>query len=84
MQYHQRALRIRRRVLSKNHPELAASYDNLGVLYYKQGHYKTAIDSHQRALSIQDKSLPQNHSSTAATKERLLDVYFHLGNYRVL
>jgi tetratricopeptide (TPR) repeat protein len=68
--------------LSKTHPELGTSYDSLGVVYYKQGHYKTAIDFHQRALSIQTKSLPQNHPSTAITKEHLGDVYFRLGNYR--
>ena len=50
--YHQRALEIRLEQFGPNHIDVAASYNNLGVLCRDKGDLQLARDCHQQALEI--------------------------------
>ena len=65
LQSHQRALKIRLKVLGENHPDTARSYGNIGVTQHELGDYTSALQSHQRALEIRLESLGENHPDTA-------------------
>ncbi|CAF1103261.1 unnamed protein product [Rotaria sp. Silwood1] len=55
------ALEIRQKALPSNHPDLATSYDNIGVAYSNVDDYLNALSSHQKALNIREKALPSDH-----------------------
>lgn len=49
------ALHIREKCLGENHPAVAATLNNLAVLYGKRGKYKDAEPLCKRALEIREK-----------------------------
>lgn len=49
------ALAIREKTLGKDHPAVAATLNNLAVLYGKRGKYKEAEPLCKRALEIREK-----------------------------
>ena len=53
---YQRALKIREKALGPEHPETAASLNNLAQLYREMGDYAKAEPLYQRALKILGKS----------------------------
>src|SRR2546427_4057133 len=64
----QRALAIQEKALGVEHPDVAASLDNLAGLYRAQGKYREAERLYRRALTIAAKSMgsmepptPTNH-----------------------
>lgn len=54
------ALQIREKSLGENHPAVAATLNNLAVLYGKRGKYKDAEPLCKRALEIRQKVCKQN------------------------
>jgi tetratricopeptide (TPR) repeat protein len=67
--YSQRALALRERVLGPDHPEVAASLNNLAALYDSQGCYGDTEPLYQRALTIWEKALGPAHPHVAAGLE---------------
>jgi len=57
----QRALAIREKALGPEHPDVAASLNNLAALYDAQGQYAEAEPLYQRALAIWEKALGPEH-----------------------
>src|SRR3989441_1756409 len=53
----QRALAIQEKALGSEHPDVAASLDNLAGLYRAQGKYREAEQLYRRALAIGGKAL---------------------------
>ncbi|MCL3788650.1 tetratricopeptide repeat protein [Ruminococcus bromii] len=43
--------------MPENHPDISASYNNVGHAYYELGDYKKALEYYQRLLSIQNDTL---------------------------
>jgi kinesin light chain len=57
------ALHIREKTLGENHPAVAATLNNLAVLYGKRGKYKEAEPLCKRALEIREKvSIRSTHT----------------------
>jgi tetratricopeptide (TPR) repeat protein len=67
----ERALAIREKVLGPEHPDTAASLNNLGVLLQDQGDLAGARPFYERALAIREKVLGPEHPDTAASLNNL-------------
>lgn len=59
------ALHIRERTLGPDHQAVAATLNNLAVLYGKRGKFKEALPMCKRALEIREKFLGPNHPDVA-------------------
>jgi tetratricopeptide (TPR) repeat protein len=68
---YQRALTIREKALGLEHPEVAASLNNLAELYRTQGQYEKAEPLYQRALAIREKALGPDHPNVATQLNNL-------------
>ena len=69
MEYYGKALAIREKVLGKDHPDTAQSYNNIGSMYYQQGKYPEALEYLEKALKICKARLGDDHPYTKATQE---------------
>ena len=58
------ALEIRKARLGEQHPDTAASLNNLAVLYEAQGRYDEAEPLYQQALAIMRERLGEQHPYT--------------------
>jgi tetratricopeptide (TPR) repeat protein len=56
-------------VLGPDHPNVAASLNNLGQLYYDQRRYSEAEPLYQRALAIREQVLSPDHPDVATIVE---------------
>ncbi len=72
-------LEIKEKVLGKEHPNTAASYNNLARVYEDQGEYKKAEELYEKSLQIRESVLGENHLDTATTYNDLASVYDRLG-----
>ena len=79
--YYTRQQEIMAKALPSNHPDLAASYNNIGLVYSKIGDYLQALSSYGEALAIQQQSLPPNHPDLASTHSAIGSVYAYMGYY---
>jgi tetratricopeptide (TPR) repeat protein len=68
------ALAIRRKVLGEEHPDTAASYNNLAVNQGYQGQYAQAEEGYRKALAIQRKVLGEDHPHTAISYSNLTSI----------
>jgi tetratricopeptide (TPR) repeat protein len=62
--FHETALEICQRNFPSNHPDLATSYNSIGLVYDKTGNYS-------KALYISQHSLPANHPDHQALEKRI-------------
>jgi CHAT domain-containing protein/Tfp pilus assembly protein PilF len=76
-----RAIDIRERALSKDHPYTALSLNNLALLYASQGKYGEAEPLYKRALVINEKALGKDHPDTALSLNNLAELYRRGGEY---
>ena len=58
LEYHKKALAICEKAHPPEHPDLAASYNNIGDTYYDLGDHRKALEYHKKAVAIYEKSLP--------------------------
>jgi tetratricopeptide (TPR) repeat protein len=79
--HHEQALAIRQAVLPSNHPDIAASLNNLGRVWYYKSNYDKAIGYHEQALAIRQAVLPSNHPDIAESLNNLGNVWNNKGNY---
>jgi tetratricopeptide (TPR) repeat protein len=61
LSYYQKDLEISEKALPPNHPDLGASYNNIGVVYDNMGNHLEALLFYERAAKIGQSSLPANH-----------------------
>ncbi len=78
---YQRALSIREQVLGAQHPDVAQSLSDLGLLYLGLSKYERAEPLYQRALSIQEQMLGPHHPDVGVTVNDLAMLYFFQGKY---
>jgi tetratricopeptide (TPR) repeat protein len=76
-----RSLAIDEQALPHDHPNTAATLDNLGQLYQDQGRYEEAEPLYRRSLAIKEKALPPDHPDTATTLNNLAGLYRAQGRY---
>jgi len=71
LEYHQKALAIREKVLGVNHPDIAQSYNNIGTLYYLMEDLNKAQEYVSKAIEIWQKALPANHPDLLDSQKSL-------------
>ena len=49
---HEKALKIRKKIFGEGHADLAASYNNLALVYYSLGEYNQSKELQEKALTI--------------------------------
>ena len=81
LEYNQKALKIREKVLGIENSNTAKSYNNIGLVYWDLGDYPQALEYHQKALEIREKILGDENSDTAGSYGNIGIVYYDLGNY---
>jgi Tfp pilus assembly protein PilF len=79
--YYERSLKIRQKSLPANHPNLANSYNNIGLVYHNMGEYLKALSYYEKALEIKQKTLPANHPLLATSYNNIGGVYDDMGEY---
>ncbi|MCA9701336.1 MAG: tetratricopeptide repeat protein, partial [Myxococcales bacterium] len=77
--WHRQALKLRRTLLSADHPETAHSYANLGNLALQRGRLDEALRWHQRALAVRTRSLGPGHPDVARSLSNTGRVYLARG-----
>ncbi len=75
-----KALTINEHILGKNHPNLCRNYNNLGLLYSRQGESQMAIDYYEKSLSFAIKQLGEEHPEVGAIYNNPGIVYQNLGD----
>jgi tetratricopeptide (TPR) repeat protein len=79
---YQRSLAILEKTLGIDHPDVAASLDNLAGLYQGQAKYQQAEPLYQRSLAIFEKNLGKDHREVAPSLGNLAGLYYAQGKYR--
>ncbi|MBW4627975.1 MAG: tetratricopeptide repeat protein [Brasilonema octagenarum HA4186-MV1] len=67
--------------LGEEHPEIAASYNNLAGLYYSQGRYTEAEPLYKKALELSQRLLGVEHPNVASSYNNLAELYRSQGRY---
>ncbi|WP_375452924.1 tetratricopeptide repeat protein [uncultured Nostoc sp.] len=67
--------------LGDEHPDVAASLNNLALLYYSQGRYSEAEPLFIQALALRRKLLPEEHPDVATSLNNLAVLYDYQGRY---
>ena len=78
--YEKELLGIRIKVLGKNHPKIASSYNNIGNVYYHKGDYDRALEYYKKALKIREKVLGKDNPDTASSYNNIGNVYSYKGD----
>ena len=66
---------MRKIALSKNHPDIAGSYHNIGNFHLRQGNCTEALKHYQKGLRLREKILGNQHPSVATSYHNLGNVY---------
>jgi serine/threonine-protein kinase len=75
------ALNLRIATLGEDNKEVAASYNNFGVLARTLGNYAKARENYERALDIRRRVLPADHPQIAISLNNLGALFYAEGNY---
>ncbi|MGA2702455.1 MAG: CHAT domain-containing protein [Isosphaeraceae bacterium] len=78
---YEKALEIRRRLLSDDHPDTATSYNNLALNLNAQGKYALAQPLFEKALEIRRRLLSDDHPDTAISYAWLAANLANQGKY---
>ena len=81
-QFFEQALDVRKKILEKNHPDLAETYNDFAGLYHNQGKYKEAEEFYNNALDIRKKILVKDHPDLAETYNDFAGLYHGQGKYK--
>jgi tetratricopeptide (TPR) repeat protein len=74
-------LAIREKALGANHPDVAASLNNLAELYQAQGRYAEDEPLYKRSLAIKEKAFGPDHPDVALSLNNLAELYRAQGRY---
>ena len=81
LEYYQKSLAIEKKIFDEPHPNVAASYNNIGFVYSSQGDYDRALEYYLRALSIRKQVFGESHPDLANSYNNLGSVYYSQGDY---
>ena len=71
IELYRKALEIKEKVLGKEHPSTATSYNNIGLAYYNKGKYDKAMEFYRKAEKIREQKLGPDHPYTKDVKESI-------------
>lgn len=78
---HTRALAMRTVIFGAEHPSVADSLNDLGLVNWDIGKYEEAAEYHKRALTIQEALLGREHPDVTISLNNLGNVYGSMGKY---
>ena len=67
------SLDIKSGTLGKDHPSVATTYNNMGLVYRNQADYPRALEYYQMSLDIRSGTLGKDHPSTKDV-QRSIDI----------
>jgi len=77
----QESVRVAEATFGREHPNVAKSLNNLGLLYKKQGRYAVTEPLYERALAIKEKMLRPDDPAVATSLNNLAELYRMEGRY---
>ncbi|MBO3462005.1 tetratricopeptide repeat protein [Aetokthonos hydrillicola] len=77
---YEQALQLKQQLLGDDHPDVAASLNNLAGLYESQGKYEQAEPLYIQALEIADRTLGINHPNTVTFRKNLEYLHTQMQN----
>ncbi len=80
IEFHQKALDIRLKMLDKNDVKIGYGYNCLGLVYDSQGNYSKALEYHEKSLVIYKKTLGAEHPDVGTSYNNLGIVYWKHGD----
>ena len=81
LDYYNRGFRNALMKYGEKSSDVAACYNNIGVIYNSQGNYVKALDYFDKALSIQMSVFGKNHPKVATCYNNLGSIYSSQGDY---
>jgi CHAT domain-containing protein/Tfp pilus assembly protein PilF len=81
IQLMEQSLAITEQALGPEHLSVAATLNNLAILYLNQGDYAKATSLQARVFAIREKALGPDHASTVASLHNLALTYKNQGDY---
>ena len=82
LEYYGKALEIYEKVLGKEHPDTAMTYNNLANVYDDQGNYEAALEYYGKALEIREKVLGKEHPDTAGTYYNMGSLFYYMKDFQ--
>ncbi|CAF4213194.1 unnamed protein product, partial [Didymodactylos carnosus] len=76
-----KALKIRIKALPPDHPDIANTYNNIGIVQWNKGEYDLALMNYDKALKIRIKALPPDHPHIASTYNNIGALHQNKGEY---
>ena len=76
------AMKIYEATLGEEHHNTATSYNNIGMVYYRQGNYDKALEYCLKDLAVQEKVHGTEHPDTATSYNNIARIYYELGDFR--
>lgn len=73
------ALKVAKKTFGSNHPNTAASLNNLAELYCLRGRFSDAEPLYKQALKIMEKALGPDHPDVATVLENMAKLYKNMG-----
>lgn len=83
LEYYRKAISIQEKALGPDHPLLAASLNNTGVVFDTQGEYDKALGYYRRSLSIWEKVLGSEHPYVAMSLNNLGSLFAGQGRQEI-
>lgn len=82
IEYHEKSIKIKKMVLSQDHPEYVLSLNNLSSLYFKKNNYEAALKLYIECMEIEEKNLiDKKNPNLGITFSNLATVYNKLSQY---
>ena len=81
IKWYEKALAIQQQSLPSTHPDLAASYIGIGLVYSSMGDYPKALSFYEKTLVIRQQSLLPTHPDLAMSYNNMGTTHECMGNY---
>jgi tetratricopeptide (TPR) repeat protein len=79
--FYEKCLDILLKNLTVEHPDVAMSYNNIGVAWFNKGDFNQALDFYQKALKIRLKTLGTDHADVASSYNNIGSTWNNKGDY---
>jgi tetratricopeptide (TPR) repeat protein len=70
----EKSLELKQATLPSDHPDLANTYNHIGLVHWNMGEYSKALPCYERAVEIGQRAFPQNHPYLLMYQQVLVEV----------
>ena len=81
LEYYEKSLAIRLKTLDSEHPSVATSYNNIGLVWKLKGEYDKALEYYEKSLAIRLKTFGENHAAVATSYNNIGGIWDSRGEY---